>query len=249
MSNNLKSTENEVGVVKISDFLDFLNISFQVTDSITKHNENRSSSINQLDFDQLQHNELITNLLSRANSTTTSGRASPCPTSTTNNKSFSSIDDEKLIDSAANTKKGSLTPKLSNKMKRNLKGSKNSSRVSSNFDRGLDPALQAKLDEVINEGILDSVLPFVCPNVGTNNDCNGHHVVPQAKSQKASNNSAASHQKQTVANEVSQVVEPPMSSKKLNNTPEKQVSITSKAHMRKKNSTQNSLQNNDKNAE
>lgn len=83
---------DDVGVVKISDFLEFLNISFQVTDSITKQTA-RTSSINQLDFDQLQHNELITNLLSRANANRS---ASPTVGSADAKSKTKSIEEEKI---------------------------------------------------------------------------------------------------------------------------------------------------------
>lgn len=101
----------------------------------------------------------------------------------------------------------------------------------SQFERGLDPALQAKLDEVINEGILDSVLPFVCPNVGTSSDCNGHHSIQALKPKVPVVKMAANPPPEITT-------EPIPTGKKINNTPEKQVSVTSKAHIRKKSSAQ-----------
>lgn len=72
ISKNTKMSQSEksdsIGPVKISDFLDFLNISFQVTDAITNQRHNgRNISFSQLDFEQLQQNELISSLLARVN--------------------------------------------------------------------------------------------------------------------------------------------------------------------------------------
>lgn len=232
MSNTVTNGETigdgDVGVVKISDFLEFLNISFQVTDAITNKNPVKSS--NQLDFDQLQHNELISNLLARSNA---ANRTSP--TSSIDGKSKTKPEEDK----------GDKKQK-----KRSINKSK--SKFNSFGDR-LDPALQHKLDEVINEGILDSVLPFVCPNVGTNQDCNGHNVVlntgtkpkPTQLLPKASNiNNQVEIQGDHIGNNTSHA------SKKGHKSPEKQISVTHPPkNTRKKSSSNNSIGFVEKNGE
>lgn len=225
-----------VGVVKISDFLDFLNISFQVTDAISNHKHNgRNISFSQLDFEQLQQNELISSVLSRANAhrsvggSPTNGAGGDSSSTTTpkpsKGKSVQS-EDEKSSHSEKKSKKKSMSKSRSNK--------------SGCIDNGLDPALQQKLDEVINEGILDSVLPFVCPSVGSNTDCTGHHAIVTH-----SNNRRQHTLKPTIISTQPEP-EPAPSSKKLNNTPEKQViiphpSIPLSKTMRKKTSGSGSM--------
>uniref|UniRef100_A0A336LZB2 CSON008929 protein n=1 Tax=Culicoides sonorensis TaxID=179676 RepID=A0A336LZB2_CULSO len=231
MSGILKLSENrsndtDVGVVKISDFLEFLNISFQVTDSI--NNKNQSKNSNQLDFDQLQNNDLITSLLTRAN---TAIKHSP-PSSVDGRNSKGKSEDEKNDDKKS--KKRSMT--------------KGRSKFSSYHERGLDTALQAKLDEVINEGILDSVLPFVCGN--GNQECNGHNtVINQAKQKPVV---VTNNNNKTTAQDVP--VESPGTSsnvnKKPHSTPDKQISVSHPPKiLRKKSSLGNNLGHGDKNSE
>lgn len=235
MSGILKISENrsndtDVGVVKISDFLEFLNISFQVTDSI--NNKSQSKNSNQLDFDQLQNNDLITNLLTRANAAV---RSSSPPSSVDGRSSKGKSDDDK------DEKK--LRKRSVNKIR---------SKLSSYGERGLDPALQAKLDEVINEGILDSVLPFVCGS--GNQDCNGHNTIltPNLMKQKpvavpvVKGNGTPAAQIEVPAESavISSVIKKPQS------TPDKQISVSHPPKtMRKKSSIGNNLVHGDKNAE
>lgn len=234
MSGILKISENrsndtEVGVVKISDFLEFLNISFQVTDSINNKNQSKNSS--QLDFDQLQNNDLITNLLTRANAAVKTSPPSSIDGKSSKGKCDDDKDDKKLRKRSVN---------------------KSRSKFSSCGERGLDPALQAKLDEVINEGILDSVLPFVCG--GINQDCNGHatvltqnfvkqkQVVPVVK---GSNGTGI--QVGDVPAEGAGVVSV---AKKPQSTPDKQISVSHPPKtMRKKSSVGSNLVHGDKNGE
>lgn len=198
-----------VGVVKISDFLDFLNISFQVTDAISNHKHNgRNISFSQLDFEQLQQNELISNVLNRANAqragSPTNGAGGDSNSKSSKGKSGQS-EDEKSSHSEKKAKKKSINKSRSNK--------------SGCADTGLDPALQQKLDEVINEGILDSVLPFVCPSVGSNTDCTGYHTAVTHP------NNRRQHTLKPTIISTQPDPEPVSSAKKLNNTPEKQVAI------------------------
>lgn len=230
MSGILKISENrsndtDVGVVKISDFLEFLNISFQVTDSI--NNKNHSKNSNQLDFDQLQNNDLITNLLTRANAAVTKSPPSSIDGKNCKGKSDDDKDEKKL-------------------RKRSL--NKGRSKFNSCGERGLDPALQAKLDEVINEGILDSVLPFVC---GSGNDCNGHNTVISQNLVKqkpvvvpASVVKGPITQNDVPGEGVANVPKKPQS------TPDKQISVSHPPKtMRKKSSVGNNLAHGDKNSE
>ncbi|XP_063709375.1 SANT and BTB domain regulator of class switch recombination [Culicoides brevitarsis] len=227
LSENRSNESSDVGVVKISDFLEFLNISFQVTDSI--NNKNQSKNSNQLDFDQLQNNELITSLLTRANNAVRS--SSPPNVFTGKGKSEDEKDEKKL---------------------KNKKGvTKSRSKFSSNGERGLDTALQAKLDEVINEGILDSVLPFVCGSA--NQECNGHATVTANQNGAKSKNLSPSVKAINGANNEKPQdlpIEGAAVGKKPQSTPDKQISVSHPPKtMRKKSSVGNSLGHNEKNGE
>lgn len=205
----MEGTEN-VGVVKISDFLDFLNISFQVTDAISNHkSNNRNISFSQLDFEQLQQNELISSVLARANAnraavvSPTNNNPGGEPNGMASKSKSVHSEDEKSSHSEKKSKKKSMNKSRSHK--------------SGCVDTGLDPALQQKLDEVINEGILDSVLPFVCPSVGSNTECTGHHAVVTH-----ANNRRQHTLKPTIISTQPEPEPTPSSTKKLNNTPERQ---------------------------
>lgn len=219
-----RSSENDVGVVKISDFLEFLNISFQVTDSI--NNKSQSKNSNQLDFEQLQSNELITNLLTRANTAVRS--SSPPSVGTSKGKSEDDKDDKKLKKKSVN---------------------KSRSKFNSCGERGLDPALQAKLDEVINEGILDSVLPFVCGSA--NQECNGHMTVVQNATKKIVTPSMKANNVVNAQGDVPAESSTATSNgKKPQSTPDKQISVSHPPKtMRKKSSVGSNLVHNDKNGE
>lgn len=137
------NTKNDVGIISMHDFLDFLKISCHVNEVI----ENKSNS-GCLDYNNLSKNELVNNLLCKSNNPTL--------------KSSDSVDKEK--DSC---KKSPLKEKKekSSSSRRRFSLTKTSQKF--DYKGHLDPFLKDKLNEVINEGILDSVLPFVCPAQNT----------------------------------------------------------------------------------
>lgn len=134
-----EKTNNNVGIISMHDFLDFLKISCHVNEVI----ENKSNS-GCLDYNNLSKNELVNNLLCKSNNPTL--------------KSADSIDKEK-----ESCKKSPLKEKKEKSSSSRRRFSLTKTPQKFDYKGHLDPFLKDKLNEVINEGILDSVLPFVCP--------------------------------------------------------------------------------------
>lgn len=137
-------TNNDVGIISMHDFLDFLKISCHVNEVI----ENKSNS-GCLDYNNLSKNELVNNLLCKSNNPTL--------------KSGDSSDKEKET-----CKKSPLKEKKEKSSSSRRRFSLTKTTQKFDYKGHLDPVLKDKLNEVINEGILDSVLPFVCPVQSSN---------------------------------------------------------------------------------
>lgn len=138
------NTNNDVGIISMHDFLDFLKISCHVNEVI----ENKSSS-GCLDYKNLAKNELVNNLLSKTNNPTI--------------KSGDSSDKEKESGCRKSPLKEKKEKSSSGRRRFSLTKTNQKIKQENDYNGHLDPFLKDKLNEVINEGILDSVLPFVCP--------------------------------------------------------------------------------------
>lgn len=147
----MPSEENNIGVIPMHEFLDFLKITCQVNESID--GKNNSS---QIDYNQLAKNELVNNLLS--------SQSSQMPFVIEHHTEIASDVDIKEGNNP-NLLREKSREKNGNKRKTlvNAKSYKSKTETSGDYRGQLHPVLSDKLNEVINEGILDSVLPYVCP--------------------------------------------------------------------------------------
>lgn len=170
-------TNNDVGIISMHDFLDFLKISCHVNEVI----ENKSNS-GCLDYNNLSKNELVNNLLCKSNNPTL--------------KSGDSSDKEK--DSCRKSPLKEKKEKSSGRRRFSL------TKTTQKFDyKGhLDPFLKDKLNEVINEGILDSVLPFVCPAQNSNVQSTTKIPKPQNPNQLVSKSQILEFKSENTENEL-----------------------------------------------
>lgn len=133
----MATNQDDVGIISMQDFLQFLKLSINVNDNLEKNSKNSSSNFS---FDQLSKNELVNGLM----------------------RKYKNIADNSTP--KVNDKEEEASGK---KRKRSGKGGKNislKSKVESceNQFPNLNPCLTEKLDEVLSQGILDSFLPYIC---------------------------------------------------------------------------------------
>lgn len=134
------SHQEDVGIISMQDFLQFLKLSVNVNDNLEKTPKVPSTGFS---FDQLSKNELVNDLMRKYKNIA-------------ENSSTPKVSETIKEDEASGKKR-----------KRSGKGGKNislKSKVESieNQFPNLNPCLTEKLDEVLSQGILDSFLPYIC---------------------------------------------------------------------------------------
>lgn len=149
----MPSEENNVDIISMHEFLEFLKITCQVNESIDGRINKNS---NQIDYNQLVKNELVNNLCATTSNSLQIKNIEQ--TSEFDAECESKENGKILIRDKSREKSGNKRRSLSNSKPQKIK-----SDLLSDYRGQLHPILSEKLNEVINEGILDSVLPFVCP--------------------------------------------------------------------------------------
>jgi hypothetical protein len=136
----MATPEENVGVIGMKEFLQFLKLSINVNENLEKSNKVTS---NNFSFDNLSKNELVNNMMKKYK--TIAEHSTPSKTAEAAKED--DINGKKRKRSAKSGKNVSLKSKVES---------------SENLFPNLNPCLTEKLDEVLSQGILDSFLPFIC---------------------------------------------------------------------------------------
>lgn len=193
----------EVGIISISDFLQFLKVASAFNDS---YEENGGKNFS---YEQLAKNDLVNNLMRRYRVLERADSASK--------DSVEDFDASKRKD-----------VKRRRSLQRNVLSLKSKLDLGE-VGQKLNPNLVNKLDEVLNEGILDSFLPFICQSQSNPPKANGS-IIPQMANQSnapgPSSNSNLTKHKQTTGTQKQFHLQQPQQQLVLNMSSDKKTGST-----------------------
>lgn len=137
----MANQDDNVGIISMQDFLQFLKLSINVSENLEKSSKVTSS--NNFSFENLSKNDLVNNLMRKYKNI-----------AETSNKVAEPVKEEETSGKRSGRKR-------SGKPGKNV-SLKSKVESSENLFPNLNPCLTEKLDEVLSQGILDSFLPFIC---------------------------------------------------------------------------------------